>query len=545
MKSKTGVDLQLHYFLLIVLLFFTVAVSAKVPPNIVFILTDNQSADALSVYGNRDVDMPHIEALAARGVLYNNAFAASGVCSSTRATLMTGLMPSQHGLHNALHDGWVDSLAPGWSAVQEFRTVSATLKQNGYQTAMIGKWHIGDPKNSQLGFDHWVALPYGHTVDFWNNQLIENGEMVDVEDIHIVDKLAAKAVSYLADVDENKPFYLQLSLDGPYALPPTNYGPARNRHYQKYIDREKQSMPLEAISDEVISQFTGPFVSSHALENGIDSMDLDEIWNSVLYRTVRMQGDPASYANFLSQNSVVDDAVGRVWQALVERGLQKNTIVVFSSDQGNLFGQHGTWGHTIWFAPSHLYDVAMRIPLIVYHPNATARGAVSDQLIAQYDFAPTLLAFAGIEKVLLEDSPGKRFYSGALGNLDVVDEHHAVFFEQEESRGIRTLKYAYWKRAKGMGEPVLYDIEKDPGQRNDIYNSLADSDVVKKLDSELDVFFSRYSFEPYNLWEGGVAKGTTPKLLTWLKAYPWPWIKKIWRDNIIEKPVIKAPYEYE
>jgi len=354
--------------------------------------------------------------------------------------------------------------------------------------------------------------------------------------------LAQKAVDYLQQVDTGKPFYLQLNLDGPYALPPTNYGPARNRHYRRFAGRDFASMPVEPVNDRILKRLTGPFIASHAIENGVDGMSLDEIWNSLLYRTMRMQGDRDSYANFLSQNKLVDDAVGSVWKALVERGLDGNTIVIYSSDQGNLFGQHGSWGHTIWFWPAHLFDAAMRIPLIVYHPEVRERGVASDRLVGQYDLAPTLLALAGVTEVELEDSPGKSLVPDLLGKPDRAEAPGAVFFEQEESRGIRTREYAYWKRADGMGEPELYDVAGDPEQRNDLFPQRRNDDIVAQLDGELESFFARYSTAEYDLWHGGVAKGTTPNPVPWLKAHPLPWIKKFWRD-FVTGPVVADRFE--
>ncbi len=530
MKTAPLVIMIRRLLLIATVTFCPQYVNAGNPMNIVFILADNQSAAALPIYGNRDSITPHIDQLAARGTYFSRAFAASGMCSPTRATLLTGLMPSQHGLHNALHDDWVDKLKPGWSALQSFQTVPSILQSHGYETAMIGKWHLGDARTPQIGFRHWVALPYGHTIDFWQNHLIENGTLIDVSGRHIVDVLAEKAVSYLQQVSDKKPFYLQLNLDGPYALPPTNYGPAKNRYYEKFAQMDFKSMPVEPLDDNLLRRLNGPFNPEHAIENGIDSMAAGEIWNSILYRTIRMQGDKSSYANFLSQNAIVDDAVGKVWAALKARNLEKNTIIVYSSDQGNHFGQNGTWGHTIWFWPSHLHEVAMNIPLIVYHPGFQTPGSRSDVLIGQYDIASTLLEYAGINSVKLNNSPGQSFAHIELENGTNNLARQAVFFEQEESRGIRTDSYAYWKRNEGMGEPALFDVQLDPQQRNNIFPQMKNSDVVKKLDEQLVRFFSRYSEPEYDLWKGEVARGTTPNPLPWLKQNPLPWIKKYWND---------------
>ncbi len=520
------------------LLALTGATQAFARPNIVLIVGDNQSAAALSSYGNRDVEMPHIDRLAEQGVRFSRAYAANGMCSPTRATLLTGLMPSQHGLHNALSDDWVDRLDPGWNAIAEFRTVSGALAHHGYQTAMVGKWHLGDPSQPSLGFEHWVALAYGHTRNFWKNTLVENGERTEIEGRHIVDVLAERASDYLAGVDEGQPFFLMVSLDGPYGLPETNSGPARNRHYARYAGRRFESMPREPVSDEILSRLSGPYRPGLDLFE-IDS--LDEVWDHLLYGTIRMQGDPASYANFLSQNSMVDDAVGTVIEALEARGLREDKIVIYTADQGNLFGQHGHWGHTIWLKPAHLYEEAVHVPLVISDPRA-ATPATSDRLVAQYDLAPTILDFAGLADVELDHSPGSSLVPAIRDGAGDAPRRAAVFFEQEESRGTRTEKYAYWKHVDGEPGPVLFDMHSDPGQRVNVYELMKDEPEVAELDRSLEEFFTRYSEPEYDLWSGGVAKGTTPQTLFWLKRNGWPWVRKLWED-FVTRPAQEPVFE--
>jgi arylsulfatase A-like enzyme len=490
------------------LLLCAVGSAASEPLNIVFILSDNQAAAALGAYGNRDVKTPHIDELARDGVRFDRAYAVNGVCSPTRASLLTGLMPSQHGLHDVLSDPWVDQQGSGWSAIGEYRTFPATLAKRGYQTAMIGKWHLGDPNGASAGFQHWVALPYGHTTDFWSNELVENGRRYRVDDRHIVDEMAQKAVEYLETVDEAKPFYLQLNLDGPYALPPSNYGPARNRHYARHVGQRFESMPLEPINDHLLSKLTGPFVAGERLFE-LDS--LEAMWNHLRYRTIRMQGDPESYANFLSQNEIVDDAVGRVRAVLHARGLEERTVILYSTDQGNLFGQHGMWGHTTWFSPANLYEEAMRIPLIVVHPDG-ATGFSSDRLVSQVDVAPTVLAWAGIDDVQFEASPGRSFAKALSPGTASSDQGgDAVFFEQQETRGIRMGNHVYWKRLEGFGVPEIYDLEADPGQEHNLHTTLSATALgrerIEKLDTRLAAFFAEYSHPDYDLWKGGGQKG--------------------------------------
>ena len=467
------------------------ALAAPRPTNVLFILTDNQPASILGAYGNPDVRTPHIDRLAAQGMRFSNAFAANGMCSPTRATLMTGLMPSQHGVHNWLDDSMLKDWPRDWSAVGEFRSLPLTLSNRGYDTAMIGKWHLGQPGRPALGFQHWVTFTLGHTVDFWHSTIIENGEVYEVVDRHSVDFFADKAVEYLENRDPARPFYLQLNFNGPYLNPPTNLGPARNRHYGDYLDAPFHSFPRVPVNPNIVQQLTDPMTVDFLVEKH--------------RQAIAMHNDRETMANVASQNTVVDDGVGRVLAALEDSGLAESTLVIFSSDQGNFYGQHGLWQHTVVTSPANLYEAALNIPLIVRHPGAVPAGSENDRLIGQYDLPVTILDYLGIE-VELENSPGRSF----AGQLRGGDEggHRAVFYEQEESRGIRTGRFAYWKRLAGTGEPELYDLQRDPGQHRNLAGDPAYRDTMAGLDRRLMEFFDRYADPRYDLWRGGVAKGS-------------------------------------
>ena len=175
---------------LVLLVVAGATLAAPAPVNVLFILTDNQPASILGAYGNSDVRTPNIDRLAGEGMRFTQAFAANGMCSPTRATLMTGLMPSQHGVHNWLDDALMKDWPRDWSAIAEFRTLPLTLANRGYRTAMIGKWHLGQPWKPAVGFQHWVTFTDGHTVDFWHNTIIENDKTYKLDDIHTVDFFA-------------------------------------------------------------------------------------------------------------------------------------------------------------------------------------------------------------------------------------------------------------------------------------------------------------------------------------------------------------------
>ena len=476
-------------------------------PNILFILTDNQAATLLGAYGNPDIRTPNIDRLAEEGITFTRAYAVNGMCSPTRATLMTGLMPSQHGIHSWLDDELLDQWPESWSAVAEFRTLPLTLKNRGYRTAMIGKWHLGQPWKASIGYQYWVTFPYGHTIDFWDNTIIDNDRTYPVKDRHIVDFFTDKAVEYLRDYAGEEPFYLQLNYDGPYTNPPTNFGPARNRYYRDYAGREFKSFPRTAYNENLVQQLL--------------SKDTNPFLRGKLREGLAMHNDPATMANVASQNTLVDDGVGRVLAALREAGLEENTLVIFSSDQGNFYGQHGLWQHTVVTTPSSMYETAMNVPLIIRHPGRIEAGRTSSLLIGQYDIPVTILDYVGMGEVSFDNSPGKSFSPALTGRTGEWND--AVFFEQEETRVIRTENYVYWKRLRSTGKPELYDMKKDPEQDRNVYGDPAYEEIVADLDARLTAFFGEYADAKYDLWRGGGAKGSVDRPERYKRLYGPDW----------------------
>lgn len=501
-------------------------VSAEAPaeqrPNILFILTDNQAASAIGAYGNPDIKTPHIDRLASEGMRFTRAFAANGMCSPTRATLTTGLMPSQHGVHSWLDDFKLKEWPRDWTAIGEFRTLPLTLKNRGYRTAMIGKWHLGQPTQPGPGFEHWLTFSYGHTFDFWHNTIIENDKSYQIENKHIVDFFTVKAVEYIENHEGQEPFYLQLNFDGPYALPPTNQGPAKNRHYAYYREQPLESFPR------------GPVHPSMLRELNSKAVEIAGPWaKKQLESLIAMQNDHESMANFASQNSVVDDGVGKVLAALERTGLSENTLVIFSTDQGNLYGQYGIWGHTISTSPSHLYEAALRVPLIIRHPGRIASGKSSELLIGQYDIMSTILDYVGFSDVEVPNSPGRSFAAHLRGEA-IGQWRDAVYYEQEETRGLRTHRYAYWKRLSGTDEAELYDLIRDPDQQRNLIADPELAPTIRELDKKLTAFFKQYSTAEYDLWKGGTVKGSTQR----------PWVfQKIYGKNWQSKTTVKPLFE--
>src|SRR5688572_6919672 len=160
--------------------------AASGPPNVVLILTDNHGAWTLGCYGNRDIRTPNIDRLAREGILFERCYASNAVCSPTRATLLTGLIPSQHGVHSYLATGGAQMGPHAYSTIVEFRSLPAILADAGYICGLTGKWHLGDNLRRQHGFTHWVTMPHGHTRTFSGAEVIDDGR-VRREPRHLTD----------------------------------------------------------------------------------------------------------------------------------------------------------------------------------------------------------------------------------------------------------------------------------------------------------------------------------------------------------------------
>jgi arylsulfatase A-like enzyme len=501
---------RLCSYISLLLLSVTLVEAKDTQPNILFIVVDNQPASILGTYGNPDVKTPNIDRLANEGLRFTRAFTVHGMCSPTRATLLTGLLPSHHGVQDWLDDEEMKNWPGDWNAIREYRTLPYTLKNRGYQTSLIGKWHLGQPRLPDEWFDYWVTFNLGHTLDFWNNEINDNSRKYKLEGQHSVDFFSDKAVDYLRTYDHQKPFFLMVTYNGPYMNPPTNLGAARNRHYGYYDPRNR-------VNENVLQEIKVP--------------DPEEWYLNL----ARMHNDQETMANVASQNTIVDDGVGRLLEALRDNGLAENTLVIYTSDQGNFFGQHGYWGHTDNTFPASTYDIAMNIPLIVRYPGVVSQGHVSDLFVGQYDLMPTILDMAGFD-VQIANSPGRSFADHLKGS-ELAAWRDAVYMDQEATRVIRTDQYSYWKRLKGTGKHELYDIRKDPEQQNNLYGNPDYAEVISELDGKLTQFFNTYSNADYDLWRGGTVKGSTESVQVFKSLYGDQWepeseVRPAFRENI-------------
>ena len=443
-------------------------------PNVILIMTDNHGAWTLGCYGNPDIKTPHIDCLAKEGIRFTRAFSSNAVCSPTRATYLTGLIPSQHGVHCYLGSNEAQMGPNAYSTIEEFRTLPEILAGQGYVCGLTGKWHLGKNMHPQEGFSYWITMPHGHTSTFYNAKVIENGK-VRTEPEYLTDLWTKHAVKFI-EQNKDRPFFLFLPYNGPYGLGSSLNKPARNRHAAYYADKDLPSFPREA---------THPWLRNNKqFLNNVNAM-----------------------RRFACELSAVDDGVGRIMETLKTLGLDEDTLVIFAGDQGWAGGQNGIWGMGDHTRPLHAFDSTMRIPLIFRHRGVIPPGGESDLMVSNYDLLPTVLSYLSLaDEIPSEPKLPGRDYSPALRGKDLdMEWENVVFYEFENVRAIRTAKWKYVERHPD-GPHELYDLINDPGERFNLYGQPKQTDIQKELRTKLYQFFSRYADPKYDLWHGGKSK---------------------------------------
>ena len=481
-------------------------------PNILLIFVDNQPASMMGCYGNDEIFTPHLDELASRGVLFRNAFCPNSMCSPCRASMLTGLMPSQHGIHTWLDDDEMGAWPPHYNAIAEFETLPEMLAQAGYHTALIGKYHLGFAHEPQNGFKHWVAMEKGMMDSFYGVQMIDNGQRHTAAE-HSVDYFTEKSVEYLdrhAGRDE-PPFFLFMTYNAPYGEVPNPSEPD-HRHSNSYAELPMYSVPREGLCPELIDWI---------LMRKEKLPDVDFAWYKKL---AEQPNNLTAMRQFYSQMSMVDDGVGQVLAKLQEKGVLDDTLVIYTADHGLSVGHHGFWGHGEDTWPSNMHRSANNIPLIFSYPDFSKPGRQLENLVGTTDIFATILDFAGCKLESPESVSGTSFcplLRGESGNF-----RDQIFMEQEETRAIRTSHWLFMRRIQNTKydfKHELYDLESDPDERNNLAQNPEYADVVAGLSSRLDEFFTDYANPRWDLWKGGAVKSNSTRPFLWKEVWGEEW----------------------
>lgn len=460
----------MRYFTIVFALLAT-GVRAAEHPNLVFILTDNQGAWTLGCYGNQDIRTPNIDRLAAEGIRFTRALSCNPVCSPTRATFLTGLIPSQHGVHSFLDPKYM--MGPeAYNTLREFTSLGEVLHDAGYTCGLSGKWHLGANLTPSEGFSFWITKPDGSTQEFYDQNIIEDGK-VRREAGYTTDLWTRKGIEFI-ESNRNRPFCLFLAYNGPYSLGNLMLNPARNRHADYYSQQPLLSFPRESMHP----------------------------WQ---FHNKSFHNSPVAMRRVAAETSGVDDGVGEIMATLQRLKLDEKTLVVYAADQGWMGGQNGIWGMGDHTRPIGAFELMMKIPLIFRQPNHIRPGSTSDLIVSNYDFLPTVLQYLGFGDRIPQTpkSPGRDFSAVLRG--ESIEWRNEMFYEMETCRAIRAERWKYVARFP-RGPFELYDLQTDPGEKVNQYGQPGTEAVQGDLAARLNAFFQEYADPQYDLWRGGRSK---------------------------------------
>jgi arylsulfatase A-like enzyme len=462
---------------------------AAARPNIIFIFCDDHAAQAMSCYGSRINTTPNLDRIGAGGMLFRNCFCTNSICGPSRAVVLTG----KHSHVN----GFLGNDNSRFNGAQQ--TFPKLFQRAGYQTAIVGKWHlVSDP----TGFDIWKILIGQGT--YYNPMLIENGRKVRHEG-YVTDVITDLALDFLKQGrDPSKPFVLMYHHKAPHR----EWEPAL-RHLALFDDVDVPE-PV-TLFDDYAGRGTAAHVQQMEVVRDLNKLDLKlvtpmdlnarqlEKWKAAYepknraFRDAHLTGKELAHwkyeryiKDYLRCVTGVDENVGRLLDYLDQSGLAKNTVVVYSSDQGFYLGEHG------WFDKRFMYEESLRMPLLIRWPGVTQPGSVCESLVSNLDFAETFLEMAGLP--VPSDMQGQSLaplLSG--GGKTPADWRKSLYYHYYEypavhmvnkHEGVRTSRYKliYFYE---LGEWELYDLERDPREMHSVYADPAYAATVGELKTEL------------------------------------------------------------
>ncbi len=452
----------------------------KNPPNIIFIMADDQGPWALGSQGNTELKTPNLDRLAAEGIKFDNFFCASPVCSPARASILTGTIPSAHGVHDWIRSGnlnknYMDELGlenPYGGYTDEkmpiqylagLRTYTDALVEAGYTCALSGKWHLGDSLTPQHGFAKWFTIGKGGA-HYYYPDIIEDGK-IEIRNEYVTNLITEKAIDYIDELAEaDNPFYLSVHYTAPHSPWEADQHPAE--YIQMYEDCPFESTP--------------------------DVPDHPETTVGPVYGTPKRRENLRGYYAAIT---AMDADIGKLLARLDEHGIRENTIVIFTSDNGMCMGHHGIWGKGNGTHPQNMFEPSIKVPFIFRHPGIEKPGEVVKSLAGALDIYPTILELAGIDEPRTKTLPGESLLPlmQASDNNECFSRNRAIYICEEYGpvRMIRTETMKYIHRYP-YGPHELYDLVADPEEMNNLIDDPAYEETIVEMRQELMLWYRRY-----------------------------------------------------
>lgn len=455
--------------------------SKEKQPNVVFIMSDDHAAHAMSCYGSKINETPNLDRIADEGIRFDNAFCTNSICAPSRAAILTGKYNHMNG---------VKTLGDEFDSRQQ--TVQRLMKEGGYQTALIGKWHLGNGGiHDPADFDYWNVFP--NQGEYYDPIMREMGaDEPKVFEGYATDVITDMSLDWMDNRDKDKPFMLMLHHKAPHRPWIPN---KKHMHLYEDIDIPEP----ETFNDDYSNRSEAAKEAEMRIDRDLTPNDLKmEPPEGLTDAELKSWKYQRYIKDYLRVVVSVDENVGRVLDYLDENDLTEDTIVVYTSDQGFFLGDHG------WYDKRFMYEESLRMPFIVRYPRAIKPGSVTKDFAVNVDFPETFLDYAGLE--IPEDMQGRSLRPVLEGNTPDdwqtsmyyrYWEHLSIEHRVGAHYGVRTHDYKliyYYGEALGsadaMDEPrtpewELFDLNKDPNELNNVYHDPAYAEKVEELKKEL------------------------------------------------------------
>ncbi len=486
---------------------------AKSPPNIIFIMSDDHAFQAISAYGHelgKLAPTPNIDRIAKNGAIFQNNFCTNSICGPSRAVILTGKHSHINGFR--MNGERFDNSQP---------TLPKHLKKLGYETAIIGKWHLhGQP----TGFDHWEIL--NDQGNYYNPEFIQ-GEDTTVVEGYATDLITEKSLEWLKQRDSaQQPFYLMVHHKAPHrnwmpALRHLNVYdsitfPLPDTYFPEFVDQQAAAEQQQTIYKDMYEGHDLKLSKAHGsteLAHNPWTTDFERMtpeqrkiwdeaylpknnafWEANLHGKELAEWKGQRYLHeYLATVKAVDEGIGKILDYLEETGLDENTLVVYTSDQGFYLGEHG------WFDKRFMYEESMKMPLLMQLPGVIEPGTEIDAMVQNLDFAPTFLDLAGGSQYASE-MQGRSFREVLEGTTnefnDAVYYHYydfPAFHMVKRQYGVRTNRYKLIHFYDDIDEWEFYDLKKDPKEQHNAINDEEYKDIITVMHKKLDSLQEYYS----------------------------------------------------
>ena len=478
-------------------------------PNLIFIMSDDHAAHAMSCYGSRINQTPHLDRIADGGMRLDNCFCTNSICTPSRAAILSGT-------YN--HINGVTTLATHMD--NRILTYPKLMREAGYQTAIFGKWHLGQgPEHCPTGFDDWAVLP-GQGV-YHDPEFIfkgpDGGTRRQIKG-YATDIITDLAMNWMDRREAEKPFCLMVHHKAPH-----RHWDPDEKHAHMYDDVEIPE-PDNLFDDYENRAEAAKIAVMRVGEHMMDSDVKCHIPDNLEGHALRKWAYQHYIKEYLRVIASIDDNIGRLLDYLDNNNLTDDTIIIYTSDQGFFLGDHG------WYDKRFMYEESLRMPFIIRYPREIKPGSINSDIVTNVDFAPTFLDYAGIP--VPEQFQGRSMRRLLRGETP-SDWQNAMYYRYWMNNtehntaahyGIRTLDYKLvYYYADGLNLPgterlkefygktppakhaedlqpewELFDLKKDPREMNNVYHNPAYANIAKKLREELRAFQLRVGDTPYH-----------------------------------------------